>query len=366
MMRMVAREDDLVVCIKHALGKIGRVDREVYVNGKAIAGVGDGVECLPGGDPKITLPPYAVDNRLMAGAAEVLVGGTSVVGLLHAAQHNSGPTATPNGFVMSGSSDVYVGGNTAIGNVAAALAACEAAAMTRKFKGVPRGQSYDNCGCEAMRQIINGKKGPYDPGYVSEDEFLDRQIAAGNAQVELDDKQKAEQIKRCKACDDEVVAAGKAAGMEPFPTAETAKRQKDADAALAKCKAEYNAEVARKSRKNRRLSGGTDLDERNRMGNEGGVPTESGPWTVDELTGSVAQGKGVVVTTVGLPGGPKGTQDNHIVSIAGVVVDDSGKPVEVIYNDSVAGCGQRLDADKFDKTMQTANAKSNVTKDPVW
>lgn len=361
MMRMVAREDDLVMCLKHAIGKIGRVDREVYVNGKAIAGVGDAVECLPGGDPKITLPPYAVDNRLMAGAAEVLVGGTSVVGILHATQHNSGPLNAPNGMVIFGSGDVFVGGNTAVGNVAAALAACHAAAMTRKFNGVERPQSYENCGCESMRQIVNGKKTPWDPGYRTEDEFLNQQIKNGNAQVPLDPKQADAMKKRCQAEADEAQRAG--ASMGPFPTAEEDKRLKAAQAALDECQGKYRAEAAR-DRATRKDSGGSNTAERGRMGESSGVPMTEGDPSLPAMAEDLGQGKGIAVPTTGLPDKNGKPMAQHIVVVAGVVVDDNGNPVQVIYNDSMTGCGQKMDAADFNN--RTQNAKTNTTKDPVW
>ena len=51
--------------------------------------------------------------------------------------------------------------------------------------------------------------------------------------------------------------------------------------------------------------------------------------------------------------------------VAGVVLNDAGEPVEVIYNDSVAGCNQRMDAKTFGDKVQT-NAATNVTKEPVF
>lgn len=363
MMRFVARDRDLVLCLKHAIGFINPPSREVLVNGKNIAGVGDSVDCMAGGDPKITLPQYAPDNRLMAGAAEVLVGGTSVVGILHATQHNSGTLQAPNGLVIFGSPDVFVGGNTAVGNVAAALAACHAAAQTRRFNGVERPQSYENCGCESMRQIVNGKKTPYDPGYKTEDEFLNQQIKNGNAQVPLDDKQAAAMKKRCQPYDDELQSAQRASASEAFPSKEMQERQNKAQKALEDCQAGYRADAAR-DRATRKDSGGSNTAERGRMGDSSGVPMTEGDPSLPSMAQDLGQGKGIAVPTAGLPDKNGKPMAEHIVVVAGVVVDDQGNPVQVIYNDSMTGCGQKMDAAEFNN--RTQNAKVNVTKDPVW
>ncbi len=365
MMRMVAREADPVVCLKHALGTIGRVDREVLVNGTTIAAVGDAIDCGAVVKPELVVPAYDAPNRLMAGASEVLVGGRCVVGIGHATQHNSAPPGAPNGLVLLGSGDVFVGGNTAVGNVADAVAACEAANRSRRFKGVSRPQSYDNCGCESMRQLINGKKGPHDPGYLTEDEFLNKQAAAGNAQVPLNPQQNAEMKKRCQNCANDVTRiASEPVDDGSAQAAEHQKRLAAAQQALDECYGRYRAEVARTSRKDRLASGGTNTKERNDMGNSSGVPTHNGSPSIASMAEDIAQGKGVVVPTEGLPD-KNGRLGPHIVIVAGVILNDAGEPVEVIYNDSVAGCNQRMGAAAFGQKVQP-NAATNVTKDPVW
>jgi hypothetical protein len=216
-----------------------------------------------------------------------------------------------------------------------------------------------------MRQLVNGKKGPYDPNYVGEDEYLLQQAKAGNAQVPLDEKQTQEMTKRCKSCAEAVTAiADEPFGNGAYRSADQLARQAAAEKKLADCQAQYRGEVLQSSRKNRAVSGGTNTDERNRIGDSSGVPTGNGDPSVAAMATDLGQGKGVVVPTAGLPN-KDGKIGDHIVIVAGVVLNDNGEPVEVIYNDTVAGCNQRMDAGEFQNKVQT-NAATNVTKNPVW
>jgi hypothetical protein len=82
------------------------------------------------------------------------------------------------GTIMLGSLNVEIGGPAAgatLGNVAAGTAACNAAAAGRTSGSVQ--QSYNNCGVESSRQIINRATG----ANIGEDALLDQSTRNGDA-----------------------------------------------------------------------------------------------------------------------------------------------------------------------------------------
>lgn len=82
------------------------------------------------------------------------------------------------GTLLTGAATVEIGGPTVgvtLGNPTAATATCNAMAAGRTSGS--SGQSYNNCGCESSRQLINQGTG----STVGEDGLLDESIAHGDA-----------------------------------------------------------------------------------------------------------------------------------------------------------------------------------------
>jgi hypothetical protein len=262
---------------------------------------------------------------------------------------------------------VFVGGNRVVGDVDAAKEACMNAAATRGNATDGRAktlQSFENCGCESMRQLANGKKKPGDPGFVTEEEFFYDQVVKGNAEVPLTDAEVAQMNKRCEPL---MKAAGDAhAAADPFnPTPEQLARIEEADRAVADCTGKFKADIARKNAKRRAMSGGTNLKTRDAMSKGTPYETEQKLPDIPTALEGVGTGKGVVMPMNGMPMANGKTTGGHIVVITGVVVDDDGNPVSVIYNDSFNGCAVTMPAGDFDAKIQKDGA-TNITKKPVW
>lgn len=161
--RGAGRRSDAVGCPHGASVVQGPCAEDVLVNGLALARQGDPLQC-PGGPP----------DSLMSGAAYVLVNGRMATRRedkgLHAA-----------GGIQVGSPDVFIGGPTVtiLGNQVDSLAACEAAAAGRETRS--KRQTYNNCGVECVRQIINRTRTPP----VGEETLLDDAMNQELAEREL-------------------------------------------------------------------------------------------------------------------------------------------------------------------------------------
>ena len=126
------------------------------------------------GTDKLTCAVPAPDF-IVTGAGSVLVDG------LPAARKTDRTMHAPPGQIMLGSPDVLIGGPTVgvtLGNPTAGNAACNAAAAGRTSGSTQ--QSYNNCGVESSRQIINQATG----ASIREDALLDSAMRNGDADQE--------------------------------------------------------------------------------------------------------------------------------------------------------------------------------------
>lgn len=133
---------------------------QVLVNGYPLVRASDTCLCTP-----------AV-NFIVTGARWVWVDG------LLAARETDKTMHPPPGSVVTGSPDVLIGGPTAgaiLGGPSAGNAACVAAANGRTSNS--QQQSYENCGVESSRLIINQANG----SSVTEDQLLDQSLQNGDA-----------------------------------------------------------------------------------------------------------------------------------------------------------------------------------------
>jgi uncharacterized Zn-binding protein involved in type VI secretion len=162
------------------------------------ARVGDNHECKAHGAGPIS-PPCSVkvltNNLPQARATDQLVcpgtpplvdfivtgSGTVLINNLPAARQTDKTMHPPPGSIIIGSPNVLIGGPTVgatLGNPGAGNVACAAAAAGRTSGSSQ--QSYQNCGVESVRQIINQATG----ANVSEDNLLDSSMNSGYANRE--------------------------------------------------------------------------------------------------------------------------------------------------------------------------------------
>lgn len=372
-MKFAARHLDIVGCLKHGSGFIDApLDRNVVINNRPAAVLGDTCTCVPGGDPNQVAPVFEAPNKIMAGMADILVNGKPLAAHGHNTVHDLGGPAAPTGFVATCAWDVWVGGNTQVGDAEASRLACLALAQTRKTKtGI---QSYNNCGPETTRLLVNGRKKPGDPGYVTEDEWLDEQIASGDAQVMFDNDEIALVRKETQDASEHLrVVNGQVDGVNPTPEQLAAVAQ--AEKELREAEGRARLRLLKKRPKLREHVGGSNQEERHRQLQ--GTPAEADLTAATMANGvdGVAHGKGVILPMRNTPvkegtrnsdGSLANTAAGHIIVMTAVVVDENGKPVTVIYNDTFNACGSRLPADEFAAKIMDDGSQANITRRPVW
>lgn len=111
-------------------------------------------------------------NFIVTGSSSVMVNGLMAARMTDKMMH------PPPGMIVLGAITVMIGGPTAgatLGNPTSATAACNSAATGRTSGSVS--QSYQNCGVESSRQIVNQATG----AGISEDALLTQSIANGDA-----------------------------------------------------------------------------------------------------------------------------------------------------------------------------------------
>jgi len=86
------------------------------------------------------------------------------------------------------------------------------------------------------------------------------------------------------------------------------------------------------------------------------------------LAMSRGQGAIVALDPAPLWGPPTQLGFGHEVTVTGVEYDDAGNRTAVIINDTGTGqCGQRVPPDQFDKAVAAfSNSKINITTNPLW
>lgn len=218
-----------------------------------------------------------------------------------------------------------------VGSVDAATKACEEAAKGRdkdrnKNKKSPATkptqQSYNNCGVESSRQLINAAT----DANISEDTLLDAAIRAGDVKIKA------------------------------IPTTGTA-----GDFAKQLKANGYSDDAIR-----RYFSGGTRPETMQNILKDNGVSSSLKSQTLAGMESATSNGKGVIaMVDAGELWGPP-TGRGHAVVVTGVVKDENGKITEVIVNDTGTGeCGKKYPASQFEKAL-LPGWDMVVTKNPVW
>lgn len=169
-MPKAARVTDLHICpaftpLPHLGGPIkSPASPNVETNSLGAARTADELNCIV---PSLT-------NFIVTGSATVEINGKLASRQWDKTMH-PGP-----GAIITGSGNVDIGGGTAggtIGEPDTAAAQCRALASGRTSNTTS--QSYNNCGVESSRQLINRSGNP-----ISEDTLLDEAMASGDAAQE--------------------------------------------------------------------------------------------------------------------------------------------------------------------------------------
>ena len=148
-------------------GLVPPVSGTVEANGYGLARGADQTGCI--GDP--------APNFVITGSATVEVNGRPAARRTALTLH-PGPDGA-RGVLLHGSSDVFIGGpsgGAALGDVGGGERMCQAVKATRATPGRDS-QSYNNCGIESTRQIIQRATG----STIGEDELLSEALWHGLA-----------------------------------------------------------------------------------------------------------------------------------------------------------------------------------------
>ncbi|OQW91961.1 MAG: hypothetical protein BWK78_03100 [Thiotrichaceae bacterium IS1] len=251
----------------------------------------------------------ATPNFIVTGSSTVLINGKM------AARETDKTMHPPPGKIITGSSNVLIGGPTAgatLGNTKDGEKACQDAAPGRKSspkrdpKRPPTGQSYNNCGIESARQIIN-QANRNQKNWTSVDEY----------------------------------------GLFNF--------------AISK------GYATKDPNNHPRKSGGTNPADRNSILNNYGVPSTLQSNSMENIMQSVAEGKGVITSHDAVVlWGPKAPPGGHAITVIGVEYDANGNPINVIVNDTGTGeCGKKYPIATFQNSLRSGR-DINVTTNPIW
>ncbi len=249
------------------------------------------------GDRSICLAPAPAPNSIAKGAFPVPIGGSPAARITDPGTH-------PGSVIMApGCPTVLIGLAGTAGNVLVGTQACQAAAAGRASGATQ--QSYNNCGVESSRQIINQATG----ASLSEDGLLSSAISSGSA-----------------------------SGTP--------------GASLTLANGGTNA------------AGRQAI-----LANNGVPSTvvQTSPDNLG-LAMSRGQGTIVSLDAAALWGPPTPPGSLHAVTVTGVEYDDAGNRLAVIINDTGTGqCGQRVPASQFDQaTAAHPSSQLNVTANPIW
>jgi uncharacterized Zn-binding protein involved in type VI secretion len=290
-MSAAARAGDGHHCAIHGDGPVDApASKTVQLNGRGAARAGDPTTCK-GKDPIVT--------------------GSSTV------QFNGRPAARANdhtahpGHVSAGSSNIDIGGPPAgitLGNPAEGEKMCQAAKAGRHTPG-KNDQSYENCGVESVRQLVNYAKGLH----VSEDDLLLQALKSGNA-------------------------GGSYSGKWPF------RQQIDSEA------------------------GDTNYTQRQSIARyyDVGLSTDQ-PQSYENIAQALSEGRGVITANdVSVLWGGE-YAGSHAVVVTGMEFDQNGRATTVIYNDTGKGtCSARTDVVTFIRSLQKKGPHLNVTTSPIY
>jgi uncharacterized Zn-binding protein involved in type VI secretion len=270
--------------------------------------------------------PHAGGPVLPAGAVQVLIGGQPAARMTDMALCIASPPApimkgafpvpiqslpaarmtdqtAHGGMLTVGLPTVLIGLAGTAGNPRLGLAMCTAAA-TGRTSGSNQ-QTYNNCGCESSRQLINRSTG----ANVNENTLLTQSINSGNA-------------------------GGTVGG--PLVAANGGTNAAQRQAILAA---------------------------------NGVPSTVQGPTMDNlGLAMSRGQGVIANIDAAPLWGGTTPVGSLHAITVTGVEYNDAGNPTAVIINDTGTGqCGQRVPIATFQAAQAAHPAPQlNVTTNPIW
>lgn len=264
---------------------------------------------LPPATPTIragSLPMARVGDKAMCvGPPDFLVTGSASVRINGKAATRLGDKTMHGGVITKGCSNVRIGGPAKGGTLGNPIAGKKAFAIAAqgRVSGAPQ-QSYQNCGVESARQIINQATGRS----ISEDVLL--------------------------------------------------KKAMDNDWATRKPLEEGGLSQ----------SGGTGPDGRKEILMAGGVNSQLQPQTMKNIEQAAAEGKGVITSNNAglLWNDPRYRRGNHAVVVTGIEYGADGKPTTVFINDTGTGIGKdAIPAERFESSLNL-DRKINVTSSPIW
>lgn len=255
----------------------------VIIGGQPAARMSDKATCVG--------PP----DSIVKGSFTVPIGGNPAARMTDQTAHG--------GTIMAGCPTVLIGLSGTAGNVLVGTAMCNAATAGRG-SGTTK-QSYNNCGVESSRQIINQATG----SNLTENELLQHSIDNG-------------------------LARGTPGTSPSLPDGGTTSAQRKAILAANGVQTTI-------------------------------MPTT--PENL-ALSMSRGQGAIVNLDAAQLWGPPTLPGSLHAVTVTGVEYDDAGNRTAVIINDTGAGqCGQRVPPDQFDQSVAAhPNSQLNITTNPIW
>ncbi len=298
----------------------------VLIGRKPAARVGDMSQCIA---------PAPVPNPIMRGAFPVPIMNMPAARVTDSGTHPGSVVMAPCCptvlIGLAGTSGNPPAGDQACQNMAAGRnpAAGSTDSAGNALAANTPGQSYNNCGIETSRQVLNTATG----SNVSQEGLFNSAIANGNA-------------------------SQPAVGSNVGGTVVTANNQAF-------------------------FSGGTSPSQQARILSNNGVPATTIPATatgaqLSQYEVAVSQGRAVLAggDVSGFPGWG-GQTGSHAVLITGFEYDDAGNLTNVIYNDTGLGiCSQRATNAQFQNAMTTeANNLiaqgfspfgAAVTNNPVW
>jgi hypothetical protein len=249
------------------------------------------------GDQSMCISPAPLPNPIMTGAFPVPIMNMPAARITDSGTH-------PGSVVMApGCPTVLIGLSGVAGNVMAGTAMCQAATAGRA-SGANQ-QSYNNCGVESSRQVINQRTG----ANLTENGLLQSAINSGNAGGTPGSP--------LTFANGGTGAAGRQAILANNGVAST---------------------VATTSTQNL------------------GIAMSRGQGAIVNLDAAV------------LWGAPTPPGSLHAVTVTGVEYDDAGNRTAVIINDTGTGqCGQRIAPATFDAaTAAHPNSQLNITTNPIW
>lgn len=250
----------------------------------------------------LTCTPVNLKNFIVTGSPTVEINGKMAARKTDFTMH-PGP-----GTITVGSPNVEIGGGVAgatLGDPDEAGARCRAMAAGRTSNSTQ--QSYNNCGIESSRQLINQAG-----GNMTEDQLFDWALDNGHATRETTGKWPNRQTDR-------------------FP------------------------------------SGGTHPDGRNEILNQNGVPAHTQTQSMQNIQQAVAENRGVITShEAGILWGDPNVNGGHAIVTTGMEYDANGNLVNVIVNDTGTGeCQKSIPAAQYEQSLRPGR-DINVTDNPIW